>query len=489
MEDIYKYAGKRLTPDEMKAAIASSRHAMTEQDAIVRSRNFEEVNLGYSIETAQEEAKRCLLCPVPGCVQGCPVRIKIPEFLSAIVEGDFLEALRIVKEDNALPAVTGRVCPQEIQCEGKCTHVKAKRESVGIGHLERFVADLERYSSEKLPVETAEPTGRKVAIVGAGPSGLTVAADLARSGHEVHVYEALQKPGGVLIYGIPEFRLPKELVFYEVDNLKQMGVQFHYNHVIGRIFTVDEMLDERGFDAVYLGVGAGLPRFMNIEGESLNGIFSANEYLTRNNLMKGYEFPTYDTPIYRGRNVAVIGGGNVAMDSVRTAKRLGAENAYLVYRRSRVEMPARDEEIHHAEEEGVEFHNLTNPIRYLGDENGWVRAMECIQMELGEPDDSGRRRPVPIEGSEFTLDVDAVVVSVGTSANPLLTKSTPGLELNRWNNIIVDDKGRTSKKGVFSGGDIVRGAATVILAMGDGRVAAAGIEEYLETGEWPDKVE
>ena len=480
----YRYEGPRLSPEEIKERRQTHRHKMREQDARARARNFLEVNQGYDAETAMKEAKRCLLCPKPPCVSGCPVNIKIPEFLAKVAEGKFIEALEVIMRDNALPAITGRVCPQETQCEGACTQKKASGEAVGIGYLERFVADYERNSEEKCVVKVAPPTGKKVAIVGSGPGGLSAAADMARLGHEVHIFEALHRPGGVLIYGIPEFRLPKDIIRYEIQRLESMGVKIHTNHLIGRIYTVDELLRDKGFGAVYLGIGAGLPRFMNIEGENLNGIYSANEYLTRSNLMKAYRFPRYDTPIFRGKNVAVIGGGNVAMDSVRTAVRLGAENAYLVYRRSREQMPARDEEIKHAEEEGVKFMLLTNPIRYIGDGNGWVKQMECIKMELGEADESGRRRPIPIKGSEFKIDVDIVVVSVGTGANPLLTGATPGLETNKWGYIEVDEKLRTTKKGVFAGGDIVRGGATVILAMGDGRKAAKAMDEYLKTGEW-----
>ncbi len=484
----YKYEGKQLSPEERKERMKKSRKKMPEQDPKVRITNFNEVNLGYNAETAIKEAKRCLLCANSPCVRGCPVSIKIPEFLDKVTEGKFVEALEIVKEDNVLPAVTGRVCPQEIQCEGECTQGKVNDHPLGIGYLERFVADYERTSSESCCVEVKPSSGKKVAVVGSGPGGLTVAADAAREGHEVHVFEALHKPGGVLIYGIPEFRLPKDIVAYEIEGLREMGVTFHTSHVIGRIYTIDDLLDKKGFDAVYLGIGAGLPRFMRISGENLNGIYSANEYLTRSNLMKAYDFPAYDTPILRGRNVAVIGGGNVAMDSVRTALRLGAENAYLVYRRARKQMPARDEEIKHAEEEGVDFRLLRNPVKYIGNENGWVEQMECIKMELGEPDESGRKRPVPIEGSEFTLDVDLVVVAIGTGANPLLTHATPGLETDDWGYIKVNEQFQTAKEGVFAGGDIVRGGATVILAMGDGRSAAKSINAYLETEGWPEEI-
>lgn len=488
MPQNYMYKGKRLPPEETRARMKKKRHPMPEQPPEVRAKNFFEVNLGYSAEIAVAEAKRCLRCPTAPCVKGCPVGVKMPEVYELVEEGKFMEALKKIWEDNALPAITGRVCPQEIQCEGPCTQAKVSGEPVAIGHIERFLADYERQSPEKCCIEVAPPTGKKVAIIGSGPGGLTVAADLARMGHEAHIFEAFHKPGGVLIYGIPEFRLPKEIVEYEIANLKRMGVKIHCNHVIGRIYTIDELLEEKGFDAVYIGIGAGLPRFMHVPGENLNGVYSANEYLTRSNLMKAYLFPKYDTPITRGKNVAVIGGGNVAMDAVRTALRLGAKNAYLIYRRAREQMPAREEEIKHAEEEGVQFMLLCNPVRYIGDENGWVRQVECIRMELGEPDASGRRRPIPIEGSEFRIDIDTVVIAIGTGANPLLTKTTPGLELNKWGYIIVDEKMHTTKKGVFAGGDIVRGAATVIQAMGDGRIAARAIDEYLQNGEWPDNI-
>ncbi len=481
----YRYQGEKLPADERKRRMQTQRHEMREQPPMARVLNFDEVNLGYTAEMAKAEAKRCLGCPTAPCVGGCPVHVKVPEFLEAVAEGDFMQAIQVVMEDNALPAVTGRVCPQGIQCEGPCTQAKAGQGAVGIGYLERFVADWERHSERTCCFTIAEPSGYKVAIVGSGPGGLSAAADAARAGHEVHVYEALHKPGGVLVYGIPEFRLPNEIISYEINRLKDMGVSIHTNHAIGRIYTVDELLKEKGYDAVYLGIGAGLPWFMRIDGENLNGVYSANEYLTRNNLMQAYRFPETDTPIVRGRNVAVVGGGNVAMDAVRSALRLGASNAYLIYRRSRDQMPARDEEIKHAEEEGVDFRLLNNPVRYIGDEDGWVSQVECIQMELGEPDKSGRPRPIPIEDSEFTLDVDVVVVAIGTGANPLLTETTPGLETTSRGYIQVDDKLRTTRPGVFAGGDIVRGGATVILAMGDGRTAAASINEWLASGDWP----
>lgn len=475
---------KKLTPKERLQIPAQM---MREQDPGERIHNVNEVPFGYSEEQAKTEATRCLQCKKAPCVQGCPVEIDIPTFIQYIYEGDYKNAIKTIKNTNILPAICGRVCPQEEQCQLNCVvgkSLKSVDNAVQIGKLERFAADWER---EKGQVETPDikpATGKKVAIVGCGPAGITVAADVRKEGHEVTVFEALHKPGGVLIYGIPEFRLPKAIVMQEVENLKKMGVDIQYNKVIGNIYSVDELF-EKGYDAVFIGTGAGLPMFMRIEGENLNGVYSANEYLTRANLMKAYSFPETDTPIAESRNVAVFGGGNVAMDSARTALRLGAENVYLVYRRSKTEMPARVEEVHHAEEEGVQFLLLQNPLRLIGDEEGWVKQVECIKMELGEPDDSGRRRPVPIEGSEFTIDVDTCIVSIGNSSNPLIPDSTPDLETNRWGNIVADDRSmKTSKKGVFAGGDIVLGAATVILAMGQGRVAAAAINEYLATGEW-----
>ena len=454
------------------------RQPMPEQPAEERQKNFDEVPYGYTPETAMLEASRCIQCKKPRCVAGCPVGIDIPGFIKAIEDGDFPESIRVLKESNALPAVCGRVCPQEDQCEILCV-LSVKQEPVAIGRLERFAADWEmKHGEVKLP-EVAAPTGKKVAIVGAGPAGLTVAGDLIVKGHEVTVFEALHKPGGVLVYGIPEFRLPNEIVEFEISNLEKLGVKVINNIVVGKTFTIQELMEEEGFDAVFLGVGAGLPWFMGIPGENLNGVYSANEYLTRSNLMGGYDFPRYDTPLKKGKRVAIIGGGNVAMDAARTAKRLGAESI-VVYRRSKKEMPARIEEIHHAEEENIEFHFLTAPVRILGNDDGAVVGMECLTMELGEPDDSGRRRPVPIKGSEYVLDVDVVIVSVGTGSNPLLTKSTPGLELNKWDYIVVDEKtGATSIPGVYAGGDIVRGAATVILAMGDGRMASGAMHRYL----------
>ncbi|HSG27239.1 MAG TPA: NADPH-dependent glutamate synthase [Candidatus Krumholzibacterium sp.] len=475
---------KKLTPKERLAIPAQM---MKEQDPKERVRNVKEVPLGYTPEQAQVEATRCLQCKKAPCITGCPVAIEIPTFINQIVEGDYAGAAKTIKGTNILPAICGRVCPQEEQCQLGCIvgkSLKSVDKAVQIGKLERFVADWEMEHGTAETPEIKKSTGKRVAIVGSGPAGLTVAADVRRQGHEVTVFEALHKPGGVLIYGIPEFRLPKAIVVREVENLEAMGVTMRYNMVIGNIHSLDELF-EMGYDAIFVATGAGLPMFMRIEGENLNGVYSANEYLTRANLMKAYSFPETDTPIARSKNVAVFGGGNVAMDAARTALRLGAENVYLVYRRSRKEMPARVEEVHHADEEGVQFMLLQNPLRLIGDENGWVKQMECIKMELGEPDDSGRRRPVPIEGSEFLVDIDTCIVAIGNSSNPLIPDSTPDLETNRWGNIIADEATmKTSKKGVFAGGDIVLGAATVILAMGQGRIAAKAINEYLETGEW-----
>jgi glutamate synthase (NADPH/NADH) small chain len=455
---------------------------MREQEPQVRARNFDEVPYGYTPEEAVEEAKRCLQCKKPGCVQGCPVNINIPGFIGQIALGNFWEAMKVMKQTNTLPAICGRVCPQESQCEGSCVLAK-KMESVAIGNLERFIADWEAKQGECVMCEMKPATGKKVAVVGAGPAGLTVASDCAKLGHSVTVFEALHKPGGVLVYGIPEFRLPKAIVEREVNFVQSMGVRLHLSYVVGKLKSVDELLDE--FDAVFVGTGAGLPTFMGIPGENHLGVYSANEYLTRSNLMKAYLFPKYDTPIVRGKRVATVGGGNVAMDSARTALRLGAEKSILIYRRSRDEMPARSAEVHHAEQEGIEFNLLTNPVRYIADEKGWVKAVECLRMELGEPDASGRRRPVPVKGSEFQIPVDTVVVAIGNSPNPLIPQTTPGLEVAKHGNIVADPKtGRTSKKGVFAGGDIVTGAATVIQAMGAGRLAANSIDEYLKTGQW-----
>ncbi|MGD9364740.1 MAG: NADPH-dependent glutamate synthase [Desulfobacteraceae bacterium] len=459
----------------------SVRVAMPEQAPEVRRRNFLEVPNGYTMEMAQEEASRCIQCRKPGCMTGCPVGVDIPGFIKLITEGDMTGAIRNLWSKNALPAVCGRVCPQETQCEGLCVMGK-KGDPVAIGNLERFCADYEREhgTGELPPVQPS--TGKRVAVIGAGPSGLTVAGDLIVKGHAVTIFEAFHKPGGVLVYGIPEFRLPKAIVAQEVNFLERLGVEVKCNAVVGRTVTLDELF-EQGYDAVYVGVGAGLPRFMNIPGENLVGILSANEYLTRANLMKAYQFPKVDTPIPVGKNVVVLGAGNVAMDSARTAMRLGADNVKIVYRRSRDEMPARAAEIHHAEEEGIEFFLLTNPTQYLGNDKGRLTGMVCLKMELGEPDDSGRRRPVPIKGSEFEMSCDLCIVAVGSGANPLLTSDTPDMQLNRWGYVRAEEKtGKTTKKAVWAGGDIVTGAATVILAMGAGRQAADSMHDYLTLG-------
>jgi glutamate synthase (NADPH/NADH) small chain len=457
------------------------RQPMPEQEPQVRKRNFNEVPFGLTAQLAMTEAERCLQCKKPTCAQGCPVGIDIPAFIAQIAAGEFTKAIRKVWEKNALPAVCGRVCPQEIQCEEVCVLGK-KGDPVAIGNLERFVADYEReHGKGDLPPKS-KPTGKRVAVIGSGPSGLTVAGDLILKGHEVTVFEALHKPGGVLVYGIPEFRLPKEIVYSEVNFLERLGVKVERNVVVGRIVSLDELF-EQGYDAIFVGVGAGLPRFLDVPGENLIGIYSANEYLTRANMMKAYLFPEYDTPIARGKDVAVFGAGNVAMDSARTAMRLGADRVRIVYRRSRDEMPARSAEIHHAEEEGIEFYFLTAPTRFFGNEKGRLEGMECLKMELGEPDESGRRRPVVIEGSKFKLECDLAVIAVGAGPNPLLTKSTEGLTLNKWGYLIADpETGKTTKKGVWAGGDIVTGSATVILAMGAGRKASDSIHDYLTLG-------
>lgn len=460
------------------ANMRPDKNPMPEQCPNVRNKNFLEVTTGYTEEMAIDEAKRCLNCKHKPCMQGCPVSVKIPEFIAFVAEGKFEEAYQKIKETNALPAICGRVCPQEKQCESKCVR-GIKNEPVAIGRLERFVADYHMNHVED-KIEVPKQNGKKVAVVGSGPSGLTVAGDLAKKGYAVTIYEAFHTAGGVLMYGIPEFRLPKDIVQKEISNLKAMGVDIETNVVIGKTLTVDELLEDMGFDAVYIGSGAGLPHFMGIDGESLNGVYSANEFLTRINLMKGYKFPDYDTPVYVGKKVAVLGGGNVAMDAARSAKRLGAEDVYIVYRRGREELPARAEEVFHAEEEGIEFKLLQNPTKILGNEDGWVKGMEVIKMELGEPDESGRRRPVPIEGSEEVIDVDTVVVAIGQTPNPLIRKTTKGLETNRRGCIVADDTGKTSKDHVYAGGDVVTGAATVILAMGAGKAAAEAIDNELK---------
>jgi len=450
---------------------------MPEQDPDIRNKNFSEVSLGYTPEMAIEEAARCLNCKNKPCVAGCPVCVRIPEFITKVAAGEFEEAFDIIKTTNCLPAVCGRVCPQESQCEEKCVRA-IKGESVGIGRLERFVADYHMEHSKAVP-SVPVPNGHKVAVIGAGPAGLTCASDLALLGYKVTIFEAFHKPGGVLVYGIPEFRLPKALVSKEIENVKALGVEIRTNMVIGKILSIDELFED-GYEAVFIGSGAGLPTFMNIPGESLVGVYSANEYLTRANLMKAYD-KQYDTPIRNSKAVAVVGGGNVAMDAARTAKRLGTEKVYIVYRRSEVEMPARLEEVHHAKEEGIIFKNLNNPVKIIGGEIGEVVAMECVEMDLGEPDASGRRRPVEKKGSNFTLDVDTVIIAIGTSPNPLIRTTTDGLEANKWGCIVADDKMATSRKGVYAGGDAVTGAATVILAMGAGKTAAASIDEYIRS--------
>ncbi len=457
---------------------------MREQVPQVRARNFMEVPYGYTPEEAVEEASRCLSCLNPSCTKGCPVAVDIPSFIKLMKEGKFIEAAWKIKEENALPAVCGRVCPQEIQCESLCLLGK-KGEPVAIGNLERFVADYEREKGEIQIPEKPKPTGRKIAIIGSGPGGLTCAADLIKSGHQVTLFEALHKPGGVLMYGIPEFRLPKAIVEKEVDYIKKLGVEVVVNAVIGKLYSFDELFNEYGSDACFIATGAGLPMFLGIPGENLNGIYSANEFLTRANLMKAYLFPEYDTPIKRGKKVAVFGGGNVAMDAARVALRLGAEKVYLIYRRSEDEMPARKAEIHHAHEEGIEFMLLTNPTRFIDDGRGNVCAVECIKMELGEPDQSGRKNPIPIKGSEFQIEIDVGIPALGTRSNPLLVSTLPDLKLNKRGYIMAEEEtGMTSKLGVFAGGDIVTGSATVILAMGAGRKAAKAINEYLKWKYW-----
>ncbi len=461
---------------------------MPEQPAEVRVENFLEVPQGYTPEQARQEAQRCLQCRKPKCTDGCPVQVNIPAFLKLVAEGQFAQAARQIKASNCLPAVCGRVCPQESQCEGQC--VLGKRgEPVAIGALERFAADYERENDLVELPEPAPPTGKKVAVIGAGPAGLTVAGDLVRLGHEVTVFEAFHQAGGVLVYGIPEFRLPKDVVQAEVEYLRRLGVKLELNQVIGKSITIDELLAEEGFDAAFVGVGAGLPQAMNIPGENLGGVYFANEYLTRVNLMKAYDFPNHDTPVARGLRVCVVGGGNVAMDAARTARRLGAQTVFVLYRRSREELPARAEEVHHAQQEGIGFHFLCTPLEYVGDETSMVRQVRCQEMELGEPDESGRRRPVAKPGSEVLIDVDLVIVAIGSGANPILTRQTAGLNLNPRGYIVTNEAGATSRKRVWAGGDIVTGSATVILAMGAGKAAAKDIHEYLLHGETESKTD
>ena len=454
-----------------------NRVPVREQAPEVRAKNFEEVCLGYNKEEAMEEASRCLNCKNARCITGCPVNINIPAFIAEVKEGNFEKASQVIGESSALPAVCGRVCPQESQCEGKCI-LGIKGEPVSIGKLERFTADWAR-ENNIAPIPAKEKKGKKVAVIGSGPAGLTCAGDLAKMGYDVKIFEALHEAGGVLVYGIPEFRLPKQtVVAHEVENVKKLGVEIETNVIIGKSITIDELINEEGYDAVFIGSGAGLPKFMGIPGEQANGVFSANEFLTRSNLMKAFR-DDYDTPIYLGKKVAVVGGGNVAMDAARTALRLGAK-VHVVYRRSEAELPARVEEVHHAKEEGIQFHLLRNPKEILVDENGWVKGLRVIKMELGEPDESGRRRPVEVPGSEYDLDVDTVIMALGTSPNPLISSTTKGLDVNKWQCIIADENnGATTKEGVYAGGDAVTGAATVILAMGAGKAAAKGIDEYL----------
>ncbi len=462
-------------------ALVMKKHEMPEQDPKVRAHNFDEVALGYTEELAIEEAKRCLHCKVAHCMKGCPVGVDIPEFIGKIKEKDFTGANATIKESSSLPAICGRVCPQENQCEKYCVR-GIKGDPVGIGRLERFVADYSREQGEDVEPVAIKDDALKVAIVGSGPAGLACAGDLAKLGYKVTIFEALHTAGGVLSYGIPEFRLPKEKVVKpEIDNLRKMGVDIEVNSVIGKLFTVDELLDEYGFHAVFIATGAGLPHFMHIEGENLNGVYSSNEFLTRCNLMKAYRFPEYATPIKVGKVVAVVGGGNVAMDSARTALRLGAEHVYIVYRRSEEELPARREEVEHAKQEGIDFKLLNNPVAILGDDKGCVTGIRCIKMELGEPDSSGRRRPMPVAGSEFDLSVDTVVIAIGQGPNPLVQSTTPDMKTDKRGNIVADEETcQTSKEGVFAGGDIVTGAATVILAMGAGKKAAKSIDAYLK---------
>jgi len=473
-------------PLPLKERMKIPRSHMPELDAAARSRNFQEVNLGLAAADAVNEATRCIACAKPGCGVDCPVGVKINEVIALICAGEFLAAAAKIREDNALPSITGRVCPQETQCEGGCV-IGSKGLPVAIGNLERFIADFERSSGQVGLPAVAPPTGKKVAIVGSGPAGLSAAGDLIQKGHHVRVFEALHEPGGVLVYGIPAFRLPKSIVQGEVENLRRMGVEFETNVVVGKSVTIDELMREEGFHAVFVATGAGLPHFLGIAGEHLNGVYSANEFLTRINLMHAYQFPAFDQPVYdcRDRDVIVVGGGNTAMDAVRTARRLGARTATLVYRRSEAEMPARAEEVKHAREEGIEFRMLTNPIEFLGDDNGWLTAARCVRMKLGAPDAVGRRRPETVNGSEHNLPAHVAIIGAGTTANPLIQSTTPDLKTNARNYIVANpETARTSKRGVFAGGDIVTGAATVILAMGAGRRAAVAIHEFLLTGSW-----
>jgi glutamate synthase (NADPH/NADH) small chain len=470
----------------LKERMKIARVPMPERNPAVRSRNFEEVNLGLAPANALTEATRCIACAKPGCVQRCPVGVKIKEIVALIHAGDYSAAAVKMREDNALPAITGRVCPQENQCEGGCVLGK-KGAPVAIGNLERFIADYERTSGQLGLPAIAAPTGKSVSIVGSGPAGLSAAGDLIQKGHRVRVFEALHELGGVLVYGIPEFRLPKSIVKGEVDNLRRLGVEFETNVVVGKSVTIDELMQKEGYDAVFVATGAGLPQFLGVAGEHLNGVYSANEFLTRINLMRAYQADKYDEPVYdcRDRDVIVVGGGNTAMDAVRTARRLGARSATLVYRRSEAEMPARLEEVHHAQQEGIEFRMLTAPVEFLGDEKGWLTGARCVRMELGAPDADGRRSPVPIKDSEFVMPANVVIIGVGTTANPLIQSTTPDLKTTPRNYILADpETTRTSKRGVFAGGDIVTGGATVILAMGAGRKAAVSVHEYLTTGRW-----
>jgi glutamate synthase (NADPH/NADH) small chain len=475
-----------LNPLPLKERMNVERQLMPEQDAHARATNFTEVNLGYSTELARQEAARCLECAKPACTDRCPVGVKVREFVQLIVAGDFMAAAAKIREDNVLPAITGRVCPQEDHCEGGCLMGK-KVKPLGIGYLERFVADYEQQHLDFTTIRKAPATGKKVAIVGSGPSGLTAAGDLIQRGHQVRVFEALHEVGGVLVYGIPEFRLPKQIIREQVDYMRAMGVEFETNIVVGRTVTIDELMNEEGYDAVFIGTGAGLPQFMGIPGEHFNGVYSANEFLTRINLMHAYEFPRYDEPMVDlvGKNVAVIGGGNTALDAIRSALRLGAGKAYVLYRRSETEMPARAEEVKHAKQEGIDFQVLTAPVEFLSDGSGWLKAARCVCMELGEPDSSGRRRPVAVPGSEFEIPLSVAIMAIGTGANPIVQSTTPGLATNQRGYIQADENSqRTSRTGVFAGGDIVTGSATVILAMGAGRRAAKSIHDYLMDGVW-----